>query len=72
MAEPVFFSLKVTKYLTPLLAPGVSLNSNDISKAAYSSLVTISPPLVDSAPPEGSTLIVPLAIFHPFSGNAVL
>src|ERR1019366_7119906 len=35
MADPVLCSERVTKYFTPLLAPGVNLNSNDRSNALY-------------------------------------
>ena len=38
------FCSSVTKYFTPLLAPGLNLNSKDRSNAAYSFVVTISPP----------------------------
>src|ERR1700744_6263582 len=71
MAEPCVFSSSVTKYLTPLLAPGVILNSKDKSKALYISLVTTSPPPDSSLPSDGSTCITPFAYSHPFLGNVV-
>src|SRR5690606_39453898 len=69
MAEPAVFSSRVTKYFTPELAPGVSLKSKERSKALYCLSVTISPPLVDSAPSDFCTSIRPFSIFQPFSGN---
>ncbi len=71
MAEPGLFSVKVTKYFTPLLAPVVILNSKVRSKALYSLVVTMSPPLVDSAPLDPNTLSVPSLISQPFSGSQV-
>src|SRR5690606_4937473 len=56
IADPVLPSLSVTKYLTPLLAPSVSLKSNFSSNALYSFSVTISPPFVDFAPSYFNTL----------------
>jgi hypothetical protein len=72
MAEPGLFSDNVTKYFTPLLAPGVSLNSNERSNALYSSMVTISPPLADSFPSDEITLITPSPMTHPLSGKVFL
>src|SRR5665213_2710799 len=71
MADPLVTSDKVTKYLTPLLAPGVNLNSNDKSKALYCFSVTISPPPDSSFPAEGSTCITPPAYSQPCDGNVV-
>src|SRR5690606_34294546 len=69
MADPDVFSAKVTKYFTPLLAPGVSLNSKDRSNTLNLSLVMISPPLVDSPPSDFCTLMMPSLIDQPFSGK---
>src|SRR5690606_33076445 len=59
-------------YFTPLLAPSVNLHSNWKIKALYSFCVTISPPLVDSAPFEESTCNSPLFTSQPFSGKFFL
>src|SRR5689334_4933165 len=72
IAEPWLFSDSVTEYFKPLLAPCVNLNSDDRSDALNFSLVTISPPLVDSFPSDESTLSNPSFISHPFSGNWLL
>src|SRR5699024_950038 len=69
IADPSVTSSNVTKYFTPLLAPGVILNSKDKSKALYCSSVTIYPPLVDSPPSEECTYITPFPTVHPFSGK---
>src|SRR6478735_10274551 len=69
MAEPTVFSDSVTKYLTPLLAPLLILNSNDISKALYCASVIISPPLVDSPPLAPITESIPFSTFQPLSGK---
>ena len=69
IAELSDFSSRVTKYFTPLLAPGASLNSNDKSKEVYSPLVTISPPPPACLPSDAKTVIQPLLISHPFSGK---
>ena len=72
IAELSDFSSRVTKYFTPLFAPGVNLNSNDKSKALYSSLDTMSPPPPACLPSEDKTVILPLLISHPFSGKRLL
>ena len=69
MADPVLFSFSVTKYLTPLFAPGDNLKSNWNINEPYSLLVTISPPFADSAPPDGSTLSSPSFICQPLGGK---
>src|SRR5436190_13222532 len=69
IADPELFSDKVTKYLTPLFAPGVRLKSNDRSKALNFSRVTISPPLCDSAPPDDNTFRIPPFISQPDAGK---
>ncbi len=51
--SPCLSSFSVTKYFTPLFAPSEILNSNCSSKALNSSVVTISPPFLDSPPPDG-------------------
>src|SRR6185437_6777674 len=71
IAEPFVTSDKVTKYLTPLLAPGVILNSKERSNALYISLVTISPPPDSSFPSDGSTCITPSAYSQPLVGKPV-
>src|SRR5258708_35337401 len=72
IAEPVLFSVSVTKYFTPLFAPGVNLNSNERSKALYSPVVTISPPSPPSLPFDSNTVMVPLVTFQSFSGKVFL
>src|SRR5665213_214302 len=69
IAEPLVTSDSVTKYFTPLLAPGVILNSNDRSNALYMASVTISPPPDSSFPADGNTCIVPSAYSQPLAGN---
>jgi len=67
---PLFKSVS-TKYLIPLLAPSVILKSTLNSKFLYFLIVTISPPLVDSAPSEFNTFKIPFSIFQPPSGKVV-
>src|SRR5690606_26544189 len=69
IADPVLFSFSVTKYFTPLFAPGDNLKSNWKINAPYSFSVTISPPFADSAPPDGNTLSTPFSTCHPFAGK---
>ena len=54
----------------PLFAPSVILNSNFKSKSLYNSVVTISPPAVDSDPPEAKTDSTPSLISQPDLGNS--
>ena len=71
IAEPSpLFKSGLTKYLTPLFAPSVILKSTVRMKFLYLRVVTISPPLADSAPPLFITFRIPSSIFHPFSGKA--
>src|SRR5690606_12876741 len=70
MADPVpLFRLGSTKYFTPELAPSVKLNSKVNSKLENLSLVIISPPLADSAPPLASTVNTPSSITQPCCGK---
>src|SRR5690606_29332003 len=69
IADPEVFSARVTKYFTPLFAPGVSLNSKERSNTLYLSFVMISPPLVDSPPSDFWTFMIPSLMAQPFSGK---
>ena len=53
----------------PLFAPSVILKSTLKSKSLYLSTVTISPPAVDSCPPEANTESSPSLISQPPVGN---
>ena len=70
IAEPApLFISGFTKYLIPLLAPSVILKSTFRIKFLYLRVVTISPPLADSAPPLFITFRIPFSIFQPFAGK---
>src|SRR5690606_1806078 len=72
MDEPApLLSSVSTKYLTPLLAPGVMLNSSSNSKLPNFSLVTMSPPFLDSPPPDSNTESTPSLIFQPAAGKSL-
>ncbi len=66
--SPLFSSVS-TKYLMPLLAPFVMLNSTMSSKFSNSSMVTMSPPAAASPPPVSATVRTPSLMVQPFSGN---
>src|SRR5689334_8453905 len=58
-----------TKYLMPLLQPGVVLKSTINSKLEYRSVVMMSPPAADSAPLLFVTINSLSLISHPEGGN---
>src|SRR5690606_23967888 len=60
-----------TKYLIPLLAPGVILNSSSSSKLPNLSLVTMSPPFLDSPPPDSNTVSTPSLLSQPAAGKSL-
>src|SRR5687767_11303023 len=69
--EPVIGSrLGCTKYLMPLLAPGVRRKSTSNSNWEKRSRVMMSPPPDDSAPELSITFSVPSLMNHPFCGNS--
>ena len=71
IADPCPFCIpSITKYLMPLFAPSVILKSSSSSKLLNSSSVTISPPFLDSDPPDSRTVRFPFFISHPNSGNS--
>ena len=70
IAEPSpLFKSGLTKYLIPLFAPSVILKSTFRIKFLYLRVVTISPPLADSAPSLFITFKSPFSIFQPFAGK---
>ena len=55
----------------PLFAPLVILKSTSNSKLLYFLSVTISPPFLDSAPPDDKTFKTPSSITQPLDGKDV-
>ena len=70
MEEPAPWFMKgSTKYLMPLLAPGVSLKSTLRMKLRYLRSVMMSPPLVLSLPSPLLTARMPSSMVQPWSGK---
>src|SRR5690242_17370131 len=70
MADPaLLFKSGSTKYLTPLFAPAVILNSSSSSKSVNCSSVMISPAPDDSPPVVACTVSTPSFMVHPLGGK---
>src|ERR1700746_1896776 len=73
MAEPLpLLRSGSTKYLMPLLAPGVMRKSTRSSKLAYLRVVMMSPALPPSSPPCSVTEIMPSLTSQPAVGEVGL